>query len=324
MRSRQPKQLLLAFFGEHVVDQDVPPLRATALIEVLEGAGVAAPATRATLDRLVQRGLLTRERRGRGIVFSLTRRGRRRAPRGDRARARPASVPAARHRLDARDLHAARGSAHAAASPALHSDLGGLRPASGRAVARAGRGRSRGRPRTAPRAISRPALTAFHARELPGYAMADSVRAAWDIDRIRDEHLAFIDTWSDPDAAAPAAPSSARAMLVADWLALLAADPRLPREFMDDDWPADRSYEVYWAARRSLDAASTAQFAALRRDAQRRRASTSLEPQRPARAGRPCAPFPMPSRQLVDDHDVLRQLEPRDAAVEPRPDVLEA
>ena len=33
MRSRQPKQLLLAFFGEYVVDQDVPPLRASALIE---------------------------------------------------------------------------------------------------------------------------------------------------------------------------------------------------------------------------------------------------------------------------------------------------
>ena len=72
MRSRQPKQLLLAFFGEHVVDQDVAPLRASALIEVLEGAGVAAPATRATLDRMVQRGLLSRERRGREIVFSLT------------------------------------------------------------------------------------------------------------------------------------------------------------------------------------------------------------------------------------------------------------
>ena len=65
MRSRQPKQLLLAFFGEFVVDQDVPPLRASALIEVLEGVGVAAPATRATLDRMVRRGMLSRERRGR-------------------------------------------------------------------------------------------------------------------------------------------------------------------------------------------------------------------------------------------------------------------
>ncbi len=62
-------------------------------------------------------------------------------------------------------------------------------------------------------------------------------------------------------------------MLVADWLALLAADPRLPRELLDDDWPADRSFEVYWAARRSLDAASTAQFAALAGDVAQRRAS---------------------------------------------------
>ena len=54
LRSRQPKQLLLAFFGEFVVDQDVPPLRERALIEVLEGVGVAAPATRATLDRMVR------------------------------------------------------------------------------------------------------------------------------------------------------------------------------------------------------------------------------------------------------------------------------
>ena len=272
MRSRQPKQLLLAFFGEHVVDQDVPPLRATALIEVLEGAGVAAPATRATLDRLVQRGLLTRERRGRGIMFSLTSEGgavlreateRVRGPHPFEPHGTgwtlvtftvPEEQRTLRHRLRSaltwegfaplRDgLWLAPGEVDlAAALEPLREDL----PAA--------------------------AITAFHARELPGYAMADSVRAAWDIDRIRDEHLAFIDTWSDPHAAAPAGrPLSARAMLVADWLALLAADPRLPREFMDDDWPADRSYEVYWSARRLLDAASTAQFAALvAEDAQRR------------------------------------------------------
>ena len=75
MRSRQPKQLLLAFLGEHVVDQDELPLRASVLIEVLEGAGVAAPATRATLDRMVRRGLLSRERRGREILFTLTSEG---------------------------------------------------------------------------------------------------------------------------------------------------------------------------------------------------------------------------------------------------------
>ena len=34
-------------------------------------------------------------------------------------------------------------------------------------------------------------------------------------------------------------------MLVADWLALLRADPGLPRELLDGDWPADRSLSLY-------------------------------------------------------------------------------
>jgi phenylacetic acid degradation operon negative regulatory protein len=274
MRSRQPKQLLLAFFGEHVVDQDVPPLRASALIEVLEGAGVAAPATRATLDRLVQRGLLDREKRGREILFSLTDDGgavlreateRVRGPHPFEPHGTgwtlvtftvPEDQRTLRHRLrnaltwegfaPLRDgLWLAPGEVDlAAALEPLRSDL----PAA--------------------------AITAFHARELPGYAMADNVRAAWDIGTIRAEHLAFIETWSDPATAAEAgSPLSARAMLVADWLALLAADPRLPRAFMDEDWPADRSFEVYWAARRALDEASTAQFATLAEDSLQRRAS---------------------------------------------------
>ena len=261
VRSRQPKQLLLAFLGEHVLDQDVPPLRASALIEVLEGAGVAAPATRATLDRMVQRGLLTRERRGREILFSLTDEGGA-VLRGATARVRgprpfephgtgwtlvtfsvPEDQRTLRHRLRSaltwdgfaplRDgLWLAPGEVDlAAVLDPLRGDL----PAA--------------------------AITAFHARELPGYAMADNVRAAWDIDSIREVHLGFIATWSAAATIAEArSPLSARAMLVADWLALLAADPRLPRAFMDDDWPADRSYDVYRAAWSLLEQSSAAQF----------------------------------------------------------------
>jgi len=263
-RSRQPKQLLLAFFGEHVVDQDVPPLRATALIEVLEGAGVAAPATRATLDRLVQRGLLTRERRGRGIMFSLTADGgavlreateRVRGPHpfephGSGWTLVTFTVPEEQRTLRHRLRSALTWEGFAPLRDALWLAPGEVDLAAALEPLRAD--------------LPAAAITAFHASELPGYAMADSVRAAWDIDRIRDEHLAFIDVWSDPSTAAEAgSPLSARAMLVADWMALLAADPRLPREFLDDDWPADRSHEVYWAARRPLEVASTAQFSAL-------------------------------------------------------------
>ena len=70
MRSRQPKQLLLAFFGEHVVDDDPGPIRASVLIGVLEGAGVAAP-RRGPPDRLVQTDPARRKERARDL-FSLT------------------------------------------------------------------------------------------------------------------------------------------------------------------------------------------------------------------------------------------------------------
>ena len=72
MRSRQPRQLILALVGEFVIDGDPRPVPASAFIEVLEAAGIAAATTRATLDRVEQRGLLERERRGREIVFSPT------------------------------------------------------------------------------------------------------------------------------------------------------------------------------------------------------------------------------------------------------------
>jgi phenylacetic acid degradation operon negative regulatory protein len=52
-------------------------------------------------------------------------------------------------------------------------------------------------------------------------------------------------------------------MLVADWLALLRVDPRLPREFMDARWPAARSYETYRRLHAALATASDAEFADL-------------------------------------------------------------
>lgn len=264
VHSRQPKQLLLAFFGEHIVDHDLPPIRTSVLIEVLEGAGVAAPATRATLDRFVARGILVRQRRGREIMFSLTVEGaavlreateRVRGPRPFDPHGSgwtlvtftlPEEQRTLRHRLRAalawegfaplRDgLWLASGEVDlAAALEPLNEDL----PAG--------------------------VVTAFHARELDEYSLAGSVTAVWDVERIRDEHLAFIETWSDPETAAGAGSAlSARTMLVADWLALLRADPRLPREFMDDEWPAARSSELYQLWRTKLAEASEVQFAAL-------------------------------------------------------------
>jgi phenylacetic acid degradation operon negative regulatory protein len=131
------------------------------------------------------------------------------------------------------------------------------------------------------------AVVAFYARELGGFPIGASVRAAWDVEAIRREHLAFIDVWSDPTALeqAPSA-LTVRTMLVADWLALLRADPRLPREFMDDQWPAAQSYELYWQRHDELAKPSTEEFAEL----------VGVRPRTPrrqkARVGQPFAPSP--------------------------------
>ena len=264
VRSRQPKQLLLAFFGEHVFDDSTGPIRASALISVLEGAGVVATATRATLDRLVHSEVLARSKNGREIQFSLTEHGmavlgeatqRVRGPQpfdpqGEGWTLVTFSIPedqrTLRHRLRStltwegfapiRDgLWLAPGEVDLAGSlEPLRQDLP---------------------PNT---------VIAFHARELAGFPIGESVRAAWDIEAIRREHLSFIETWGEP-AAAELAPSAltVRTMLVADWLALLRADPRLPRDFMDAQWPATRSEEVYRRMHERLAEASAAEFAAL-------------------------------------------------------------
>ncbi len=264
MRSRAPKQLLLAFLGEFVLDRHSDPLRASVILEVMEGAGVAAPATRSTLDRMSSRGLLRRRRRGREIEFELTseaaavlREGGQRVresdpftPHGEGWTLVTFTLPEGqrtlRHRLRAtltwagfaplRDgLWLAPGDVDmAAVLEPLREDL------------------------------SAGVLTAFRAQELPGFSMAESVRDAWDVEAIRAAHLAFIDTWGRAGATDGSPnPISARTMLVADWLALLRADPRLPRDFMDPDWPADRSFAAYRARHHELESPAAEAFARL-------------------------------------------------------------
>ncbi|RQP11588.1 MAG: PadR family transcriptional regulator [Microbacteriaceae bacterium] len=264
MRSRAPKQLLLAFLGEFVLDRHSDPLRASVILEVLEGAGVAAPAARSTLDRMSSRGLLHRYRRGREIEFELT-------PEAE------AVLCEGGQRVRQSDPFTPHGGGWTLVTFTLPEGQRILRHRlratltwAGFAPLRDGLWLAPGEVDMAavlePLQVDLPAgaLTAFRARELPGFSMAESVRAAWDVEAIRAAHLAFIDTWGRAGVTDGSPnPISARTMLVADWLALLRADPRLPREFMDPDWPADRSFAVYRARHDELDGPAAEAFARL-------------------------------------------------------------
>ena len=250
VRSRKPKQLLLAFFGEHVFDPRCP-LRASVLIEVLEGAGVAAPATRATSTGWCGSGLLEPRAPRPGDRFSLTERT------AARCSARPPGASQARTRssrtarVDPRHVLGARGPADAART-------GCGPPSRGRASRRSATGcGSRPARSTWPSALEPlqadlppGAVNAFRARELPGSPWPRACARRGTSIGSGIEHLAFIDTWSDPRRrrgrpAAGRADDARRRLAGAP-----AADPRLPRQFMDDDWPADRSSEVYTRHRR--------------------------------------------------------------------------
>ena len=262
MRSRQPRQLLLALLGDFVIDGDPRPVPASAFIEVLDAAGIAAPATRATLDRMEQRGLIVKERRGREIVFSPTARG-------------VAVLREATGRVrDPHPFHAPMG-AWTFVTFSLPEDLRSLRSRLRSMLTWEGFAPLRDGLWVAPGEIDlgtalealrgelpSGAILAFHGKELPGFPMADSARAAWDVDAIRAEHLGFIDTWSALDEESPSALVT-RTMLVADWLALLRSDPGLPRELLDEDWPADRSLDLYRELRARTAESAMREFAEL-------------------------------------------------------------
>lgn len=262
LRGRQPKRLLLAFLGEFMAQAGDQPLRTGVFLEVLRGAGVAAPAARATLDRLVSKDVLTNERHGRQLEFSLTQAGRAMlAEASDRVRGPSPFYP--------------NGDGWTLVTFSLPEELRTLRSRlrstltwNGFAPLRDGLWLASGRPALAaaiePLGADLPpgAVMAFHAEEIDGFPIASSVKDAWDIDGIRQAHESFIRTWSDQTVKASSAIAT-RTMLVADWLDLLRADPRLPPEFMEEQWPAATSFALYRRLRDELAPQSEAEFAEL-------------------------------------------------------------
>lgn len=260
--TRKPRQLLLAFFGEYVCDRYFEPLRASVLLSALEPAGIAGPAVRTNLDRMVDSGLLARRRLGREVGFELTARG-------------SEVLREAARRVTGPEPFAPQGEGWTVVSFTVPEHMRTLRHRLRAALTWAGFAPLRDGLWIAPGAVDLVgaldgvapdlppgALTAFAAAELPGFPMADAVRMAWDVERIRRAHDEFIAFWERVDAVRELPPLTARVVLVADWLALLRADPRLPREYMGRGWPADRSYAVFTRVHRELAFPAVRDFAA--------------------------------------------------------------
>jgi phenylacetic acid degradation operon negative regulatory protein len=255
----RPQTLLIAFLGGHVLDRGIHVATASVL-DVLERAGVSEHATRSTLSRMARRGLLHRVRRGRHVYVGLTERSRAILHDGERRIWRagavnrqwdgtwtllgfsmPESWQRQRHALRSRLLWAGFGSLQ-----------GGLWIAPGQVD-------------TIPLLEGLGAdghIKVFQARTLAPTEVAEIVREAWDVDGLAEHYRAFLTRWQDP--AAQASDRLARDLLLeSDWLQTIRNDPRLPREHLPADWPAEPAQELFYALSAELKPAARTTAAGL-------------------------------------------------------------
>ncbi|MGY1856848.1 PaaX family transcriptional regulator [Modestobacter sp. SYSU DS0290] len=238
----RPQGLLLAFFGEHVLDRQV--LVATgSLLEVLERAGVSEHAARSTLSRMARAGLLRRVRRGRQVYLGLTRRCQEVLREGGR---RVWQTGVVNEQWDGtwvllgfslpeswqRQRHELRSQLTWAGFAPLQ---GGLWVApSGVDLTAVGQD-----PAVAP------LLRVFAASALPPTDVDAMVRDAWDLAAIASRYTGFLERWEDPERR-PRLPGLAQQLtLDADWLQVIRRDPRLPARHLPPGWPAERAQQVF-------------------------------------------------------------------------------
>ncbi len=254
----RPQSVLLTFFGDFV-DGDHAVVAATGVVELLEGAGIGAHATRATLTRMVKRGLLHRMPSGRQALFGLTGFGRRTVLEG-RERAQQSDV--VDRRWDRR---------WTLVSFSLPEDAQRQRHELRSRLTWAGFGLVQSGLWAAPRPVDvtellegldvRGGVNAFHGEALPPTQEERLVATAYDIAGLSARYRAFVDRWSRLADAPVADPLLARLMLSSDWLQALRDDPRLPVQFLPDPWPGVQAQELHHALESRLRAPSLAEAA---------------------------------------------------------------
>jgi len=234
----RPQSMLLTFFGDYVSGAD-QVVAAASVIELLESVGVGAYATRATLSRMVKRGLLRREAVGRQAYFGLTSFGLR-------------TVLDGRERTLVSDVvdrnwngcwtlvsfslpDAARRERHVLRSRLAWGGFGMLQAGLW----------------AAPRSVDVVDLLSDldvprHVNAFLGEPLAPSetrrmVAQCYDLEVLSAGYKAFLERWQ-PLAVLPVPdqgdPLTARVLLTTDWLLRLRDDPRLPVQLLPDAWPA--------------------------------------------------------------------------------------
>lgn len=246
----RPQLVVLLLFGDHILGRDRSLFSGSA-IEVLGRMGVSEHATRSTLARMVNRGLLRRQRDGRRMYFGLTGRSVEILRDGQRRIWQTGAVndgwdgtwtllcfslPEAWQR----ERHGLRSQLAWAGFGSLQ---GGLWIAPGQVEVRA--------------IVSGLGLDAhvrvFRARADEITDVRQLIGDAYDLDGLAARYEAFLDRWVDRAAGADD-PLTTRLLVIGDWLGVIRRDPRLPVRHLPDAWPAVRAQTTFHDLAGALEA----------------------------------------------------------------------
>ncbi|MFE9449912.1 PaaX family transcriptional regulator C-terminal domain-containing protein [Streptomyces sp. NPDC006739] len=240
----RPQSLMLAFFGNHVLDEGELCVYSGSIIDVLGRVGVGEQAVRSTLTRMVGRGLLRRQREGRRMYFGLTAQAVRVLEDG-RIRvwqqgavnddwdgdwtllgfSLPESRQRQRHDLRSRLTWSGFGALYSGLWIAPGSvDVAGI-------VAELGLSAH---------------VKIFHARADGATDIEVMIRDTWDLESIAARYVSFDKRWTTQlGAGSGADPIGTRLRLVSEWLWTIRTDPRLPARHLPRAWPARAAQETF-------------------------------------------------------------------------------
>ena len=256
----RPQTLMLSLLGSYLLGRQ-EAVSAAGVIEVFGRVGVGEHAARSTLTRMVNRGLLVRQRHGRTMYFGLTERTERVLRDGEERLWKvgavnrdwdgvwtllgfslPESWQKQRHELRAQLAWAGFG-------PLFN----GLWVAPGRAEVDELVG-SLG---------LESHVKAFYASTIPGTDVDQMIRETWDLDAIAAPYHAFVERWQRAEprigagggnaGADPLDPLAVKLLLSSEWLRVIRDDPRLPVEHLPADWPAAQGEALFVQLDRRVD-----------------------------------------------------------------------
>ncbi|PAZ12544.1 PaaX family transcriptional regulator [Streptomyces sp. SA15] len=239
----RPQSLLLAFFGDHVLEEGPVCVYSGSIIDVLGRVGVGEQAVRSTLTRMVGRGLLQRQRQGRRMYFGLT-------PHATQilhdGRTRVWETSAVNDDWDG--TWTLLGFSLPEAWQRQRHDLRSRLTWSGFGPLYSGLWIAPGRVDVS-EIVAELGIAAhvkiFHACADAATDVDVMIRDTWDLETIAARYIAFENRWISHVGDTTLDPLATHLRLVAEWLGTIRTDPRLPVRHLPPDWPARSAEKTF-------------------------------------------------------------------------------